>query len=249
MVSSQKIPQDLVQAFEALNQNEINILDINYAFEEIDPPVPVSMSVRFSTRNADLDDFDWAGIRFANYDYDMEMKDFTSDQPDPIINSKDFYRSIEAIISNGFFWETDDEEFSPSPELQISLGIAPRKSDKQDPHKILRQFNRLPENEIDIFSTDDGIFESNYKVVSNFEVNVPLKVYSEDEDWVIKADLPDIVFYNVSPRDDVFPEQLNFKSVLALLPDRINVRQFKPSFVDGQFRLELPKREELRASR
>lgn len=248
MTPSQNIPQNPVQDLEDLNMNQINILDINYAFEEIDPAPPVSVSDRFSTKDADLNDYDWAGIRLANFD----MDNFNENQLDSIFNSKEFYRTVEAIISNGYFWEADDEEFCPSPELQISLGIKPRKpvsSDKSDPQKMLRQFNRLPDNEIDIFSTDDDIFESNYKVVSNFEVNVPLQIYSEDEDWVIKADLPDIVFYNVSPEEDVFPEQLNFKSVLALLPERINVRQFKPSFVDGQFRLELPKRDELRASR
>lgn len=252
MVHSQNIPQNWVQILEALNENHVDLLDVNRTFQELEPITPVlSCSKSFTVQDVDLDEFDWAGIKFADFDFNARSLVANGVKP-AAFDSKEFYKSVEAIISNGYFWEADDEDYSPSPEFRMSLGLQPKTKaqfEKSDVNKMLRQFNRLPNNELDVLSSEDTIFESNYKVVSNFEINVPLKVYSEDEDWVIKANLPDIVFNNTSSGEDVFPEQLNFKSVLALLPDRINTRQLQPSFVNGQFRLELPKREELRSSR
>jgi len=73
-------------------------------------------------------------------------------------------------------------------------------------------------------------------------MKVPLEIYGKGEELVIKADIPDILFNSANAEDMKVP----FKSVLALLPERINTRQLKPTFVDGQFRLELPKREDKR---
>jgi HSP20 family molecular chaperone IbpA len=108
-----------------------------------------------------------------------------------------------------------------------------------DKEFMLRQLKRLEDNPGDILLLDDSAFDRSYNKVSNFEMKVPLEIYGKDEELVIKADIPDIFFNSTNAEDQSLP----FKSVLALLPERINTRQLKPTFVDGQFCLELPKRE------
>ncbi len=253
MIRSEVLDKNQMAVLDALNTVNNDLLDFDRVFSELEvKKSELAWSENLVPRDIDLDEFDWAGIKFKTRDFDADKVVLHETVKPDSFNSLEFYKSIEAVISNGYLWEVEQDEYSLSPEFELSMGFNPRnhrRTDSQDINKLLRQFDRLSENEIDILSADDSIYETNYKVVNNFEINVPVKVYSEGEEWIIKANIPDIVLNNTSPGSDIFPEQLNFKSVLALLPERINTRQLQPTFVNGQFRLELPKREELRSSR
>jgi len=240
---AEEMEKSRTEALKALNVSNADLLDLDLALQEVQVKNPVfAWSEHFASPDVELDEFDWAGLKIDANDLTVAKNYIEPSQFDSLA----FFQSVEAVISNGFFWEIEQDEYSLSAEFKMSLGLIPRSKGQVDVNKLLHQFDRLPSNAVDVLSSDDTIFESNYKVVSNFEINVPLEVYSEAEDWVIKANLPDIVFNNTSSDEKVFPDGLNFKSVLALLPDRINTRHLQPTFVNGQFHLELPKREELK---
>lgn len=237
----------------ALNKVSMDLLDPYRDYEEINPATPnVSYGDSFYANEENLDEFDWTGIKFEDssqldLDYEVVENNYEEKMPDwdELINY------METAATQGCFWDATPEEYGLTPQvnaIRSNSFQSNRRETKQDVNRLMRQFDRLPANGVDIFCLDDRVFDASYKIVSNFEMNVPLKIYSQDEEFVIKADLPDIVINN-DRAGVVFPEKLNFKSVLALLPDRINTRQLKPSFIDGQFRLELPKRQEQKSKK
>ncbi|HHW61405.1 MAG TPA: hypothetical protein GX404_05835 [Syntrophomonadaceae bacterium] len=112
---------------------------------------------------------------------------------------QNLFQEIEALVSNGFLWETEKEDYQISPQvLQSLFGV-------------------------------DKINTAN----TTTEIKIPLKMRSIDDKYFLEATVP----------DDLFPEQLNFKSVLFQLPERINAGYMKASFQNGSFRLELPSKE------
>ncbi len=238
----------------ALSKVSMDLLDPSRVFDELNQTSPqLSFADTFYANEENLDEFDWTGIKFESssdveHDYEV-IKSIHQEEP---LNWMDFCQYIESSIANGYLWEVEPASYLLTPQVNAvrsNISRNKRHEQKQDVHKLLRQLDRLPTNGVDILCTDENIFEANYKVVNNFEMNVPLRIYSQDEEFVIKADLPNIIFNSPSADEVYFPEQLNFKSVLALLPDRINTRQLHPTFIDGQFRLELPKREEQKSKK
>lgn len=195
-------------------------------------------SERFEINQENLDEFDWSGMQ-----YDLNL-DFTETAPQEI-NWDEVNALIDTAIASGHLIEPEADDYSSKSSygsnVQRSAGTY-YKGNTRDMNFMLRQLKRLEDNPADIFSLDDSAFDKSFNMVSNFEMKVPLEIYGKGEELVIKADIPDILFNDSNAGDLNIP----FKSVLALLPERINTRQLKPTFVDGQFRLELPKREDKR---
>lgn len=193
---------------------------------------------KFEPTQENLDAFDWSGMQ---YSFSFDMIETTPQE----VNWDEVCALIETTVTNGHLMEPDATEF-PSMR-QYGNNVLRRastyyKGDSHDKEFMLRQLQRFEDNPGEIFSLDDSVFDKSYNLISNFEMKVPLEIHGQGEELVIKADIPDILF-NSSNAEDI---NLQFKSVLAMLPERINTRQLKPTFVDGQFRLELPKREEQR---
>lgn len=117
----------------------------------------------------------------------------------------DFFREIEAIVSNGFLWESELNDHPVPKKLLESLQMPPNKVQAQN----------------------------------DFAFDVPLRICSIDNDVYMEADIP----------DDFFPGELNLKSVLTQLPERLNTGHMKASFKDGTFRLEMPMKEAIKLSR
>lgn len=237
-----------------LNTVSLDLLDPYRAYDEISQSSPALVFAdHFLVNEENLDEFDWSGIKFEGYGDSNHDYQVVNNQVQEIpLSWTEICREIEASIAAGYFWDEEPVEYQAVPlinPLYSRLNRNNRREAKHDVSKLFRQWDRLPANVMDILSPDDLIFENNYRIVNNFELNVPLKIYSQDEEFVIKADLPDIVFNNMATEEVAFPEQLNFKSVLAMLPDRINTKQLQPTFIDGQFRLELPKRDEQKAKK
>lgn len=235
------------EMWQVLNNLSGDLLDIYQAYQEV--PIsnpPLNFTSQFKVSEENWDAFDWSSM---HYEFDqVSLQDAVPEK----VDWDELFRSIETTVAKGCLWETDASEYRPT--LQYGANVLRRsaayyKGDTQDMGLLLRQLDRLPANNVDILSTDDSVFEKSYYVVSNFEMKVPLEIYGQGEDLIIKADIPDILFNSLNASDMKLPEQINFKNVLALLPERINTRQLRPTFIDGQFRLELPKREEKRAKK
>lgn len=238
----------------ALNKVTLDLLDPYRAYDELNITTPnLSFADHFTATEENLDEFDWTGIAFENYNEpEHSYVNYTRKPAEKSMEWAALCQHVEQSIANGFLLDTEPVETRFTPyvnPLYSRMPVSSRREPKQDIQKLLRQWDRLPANTIDILSPYDSVFESGHRLFNSFEMNVPLKIYSQDEEFVVKADPSDIVFNMKAAGETGFPEQLNFKSVLALLPDRINARQLQPTFVDGQFRLELPKREEEKNTR
>ena len=217
--------------------NELNhgLMDIYQEYGEAPVYDSAISSERFVASQENLDEFDWSGMQ---YNFSLDLTETAAKE----IDWNEVNALIDAAIASGHLMEPEAIDYSSrryyGSNVLRSAGTY-YKSDIHDKGFMMRQLKRLENNPGDIMSLDDSAFDRSYNMVSNFEMKVPLEIYGKGEELVIKADIPDI-FFNSTNADDL---RLPFKSVLALLPERINTRQLKPTFVDGQFCLELPKRE------
>lgn len=166
-----------------------------------------------------------------------------------IIRPKDkaIYTQLEQAFSNGIVWETSADDFVPSLELEKTFyneAITHRNNTttKKSLEEVLATFDSWVGTPIDILSPYGDIDFGNNIFADNFAMDVPVKIYSEKDDLVFKVDAP---WMKVEAFDDVdlYPSQLNLKSVLSMLPVTVNSKELKASFVDGEFRLEVPKNE------
>ncbi len=221
-----------------LNEMSHGLLDIYQDYNNVPNNHLMISSESFAISQENLDEFDWSGMQ---YDLHFDSADTTP----PEINWDEVNALIDTAIANGHLIEPDEADYSAKryygSNVQRGAGTY-YKGDTRDMNFMLRQLKRLEDNPADILSLDDHAFDRSFNMVSNFEMKVPLEIYGKGEELVIKADIPDILFNSSNAEDLKVP----FRSVLALLPERINTRQLKPTFVDGEFRLELPKREEKR---
>lgn len=221
--------------WEDLNELRGGLLDIYQDFDQAPSCQTEFSSEKFIVSQENLDEFDWAGMQ-CHFVFDVD-----SSEPKQI-DWNEVVASIETAIANGHFMEPDASDYYPVRPYGSNVvrqSSAYYKGDTLDTGFMLRQLNRLGDNNADILSLDDSAYDRSYNRISNFEMKVPLEIYGQDEELIIKADIPDILF-NSNEAGDM---KVQFKSVLALLPERINTRQLRPTFIDGQFRLELPKRE------
>jgi hypothetical protein len=218
-----------------LNELDHGLLDIYQEYGEAPDYDSAFSSEKFNASQENLDEFDWSGMQ---YDFSLDLTKAAAKE----IDWNEVNALIDTAIANGHLMEPEAHDYSSrryyGSNVLRSAGTY-YKSDMHDKEFMLRQLKRLEDNPGDILLLDDIAFDRSYNKVSNFEMKVPLEIYGKDEELVIKADIPDI-FFNSANVEDI---RLPFKSVLALLPERINTRQLKPTFVDGQFYLELPKRE------
>ena len=220
--------------------NELNhgLMDIYHEYGDAPVYDSTFSSGSFDASQENLDEFDWSGMQ---YNFNLDLTEPVSKE----IDWNEVNALIDTAIANGHLIEPEATDYSSrryfGTNVLRSAGTY-YKGDTYDKEFMMRQLKRLEDNPADVLSLDDSAFEMSYNRVSNFEMKVPLEIYSKGEELVIKADIPDILFNSTNAED----LQLPFKSVLALLPERINTRQLKPTFVDGQFCLELPKRESKR---
>ncbi len=145
-------------------------------------------------------------------------------------NSEELYLELEDDFNDSSIWETkvDDYETIDHENWIINQNAL------EDILSIIDNKLGIPLDFSD--SKIDDIF------ADGFELDVPVKIYSDDDDIVFRVDAP---WMKVESFDDVdlYPNKLNLKSVLSMLPVTVNSKELKASFVDGEFRLEVPKKE------
>ncbi len=160
---------------------------------------------------------------------------------------KAIYQKLEEAFSNYSIWETYSDDFIPSPELEKSfyneaINHRDKITTKKSFEEVLAIFDTWAGTTIDILSPYGDIDFGNNIFADNFTMDVPVKIYSEKEDLVFQIDAP---WMKVESFDDadLFPSRLNLKSVLSMLPVTVNSKELKASYVNGEFRLEVPKKE------
>ncbi|HZK43970.1 MAG TPA: hypothetical protein VFC73_06740 [Syntrophomonadaceae bacterium] len=164
-----------------------------------------------------------------------------------IVDKKSLFEQLEASFSNGMLWEADLDSFTTNPEVEKSFFMeAVEHRNKAMTEKsletILSEFDNWTGTPIDILSLY-GDIDFGYNIFTDgFEMDVPVKIVGEADDLVFKVDAPWMKI-NTFKDVDLYPSRLNLKSVLSLLPITVNSNELKASFVDGEFRLEVPKNE------
>lgn len=158
-------------------------------------------------------------------------------------------RVMEANLSNGLVWLYDEDDNTPiSPEMYQSLfSSAIDHLNSQQPGisltELLARFDSWAGTPMDILSPY-GDFDFGHNIFGDgFEVNVPISISSENEEIVVRANIPWMKHNRIDSRD-LYPSELNLKSVLSLLPVRVNSQEMKVSFENGEFKLEMPRVEE-----
>ncbi len=158
-------------------------------------------------------------------------------------------RVMEANLSNGMVWLYDEDDDTPiSPEMYQSLfNSAIDHLNSQQPDisftELLNRFDSWAGTPMDILSPY-GDFDFGHNIFGDgFEVNVPISISSENEEIVVRANIPWMKHDRIDSRD-LYPSELNLKSVLSLLPVRVNSKEMKVSFENGEFKLEMPRVEE-----
>lgn len=160
---------------------------------------------------------------------------------------KEVYSQLEMTLSNGMIWETDIEDFSPNLEVVKSfyyeaLDTRKKTTNNSSLEKVLEQFDNWAGTPLDILSTY-GDIDYGYNIFAqNFTMDLPVKIYSEDDDLVFKLEAPWMKIETFKDME-LYPNKLNLKSVLSVLPVKVNSKELKASFVNGEFRLEVPKSE------
>ncbi|SHG98644.1 hypothetical protein SAMN02745221_01416 [Thermosyntropha lipolytica DSM 11003] len=154
------------------------------------------------------------------------------------------FRFMEAALSNGIIWEIEPEEISANNAREAEYYQAALQSLNDELEKtehILALFDNWAGTPVDILSPygdiswGENIFAS---AEDDLTLEIPVKVYRKDTDYVIKANMPWIKIGEFT--DMPLDPKINLKSVLAALPLRINSREAKISFVNGELKVEVP---------
>ena len=199
------------------------------------PPAPVA---QLSAK--DLDSFDT--LSFA-----IPFAPITGQtaQPDNSINWNEEFRHLEASLSNGCIWSFDEDQ---SDEVCVqtyqnlfnsALDILDQQKPSKSTEEILAEFDSWAGTPLDILSPY-GDIDFNHNIYEDaFEVSVPVSIISQNEEIIVKANMPWVKAKHFSNMDTL--PSIDMKSVLSLLPVRVNSQEVKVSFVNGEFRLEAPR--------
>ena len=212
-----------------------DLLDPNAAVVEIcnEPQYTPAPSPQLS--NEDLDRFDT--VSFA-----IPSEPATSSD----INWSEELRSLEASLSNGCIWSFDEEQSNHvgakiyNNLLRSAVDILNQQHPQKSVEEILAEFDSWAGTPMDILSPYGDIDFNHNIYEDSFEVSVPVSIISQNEEIIVKANIPWVKaerFGNV----DQNPLQIDLKSVLSLLPVRVNSRKVRVSFDNGEFRLEAPR--------
>lgn len=166
-------------------------------------------------------------------------------KPANSVNWNEEFRYLEASLSNGCIWSFDENK-SEEVCLQTYRNLFNSALDhlkQQQPSKsaeeVLAEFDSWAGTPLDILSPY-GDIDFNHNIYEDaFEVSVPVSIISQNEEIIVKANMP-WVKANQFKNMNTLPS-IDMKSVLSLLPVRVNSQEVKVSFVNGEFRLEAPR--------
>lgn len=217
------------------------LLDPTAALAEIcnEPQYAPAPSPQLSAE--DLDCFD-------TFNFAISSAPIISIAADSSINWNEKLRYLEASLSNGCIWLFDEDQSAEAcvQTYYCLFNTAVDHLNQQQPKKsmeeILAEFDSWAGTSMDILSPYGDIDFNNNFYEDSFEVNVPVSIISQNEEIIVKANIPWVkpkLFNNLENN----PPQVDLKSVLSLLPVRVNSREVKVSFDNGEFRLEAPRME------
>lgn len=223
--------KNLREILSVLNSKDFNIFDVDLAYEGIHEEL-YSYSPDLET--IDIDSFDCVSI--PAYSGNSYVKSQGISEHDWAA----FAHDIKA--GNSVFWDSYDDfllaDLSESNHELAFPFMYNHIEGNQTLEEILAEFEGWTGTSVDILSSY-GDYEYGHNIFAgDFDLDVPVKIYANDEEVVVKANFP---WMKSNMNEDIYPDKLNLKSVLSVLPVRVNSQEVKASFVNGEFRLEFPK--------
>lgn len=212
----------------ALNAADYNIFDANLGLEE--HPVE-NLFYSPSVDVTDIDSFDCVSIST-----DISTAYFRSEA-----KIQQNWSNLSDDIKSGkvSFWDKLDEPILAQPQYDISAAVIQNNiTNTKSLETVLAEFDSWAGTPVDILSTY-GDFDMGHNVFEgDFQMDVPVSIYTLDDELIVKANFP---WIKANSFENIYPSQLNLKSVLSILPVRVNSQEVKASFVNGEFKLEFPK--------
>lgn len=221
--------KDLNEVLNALCAADYNIFDANLGFEEYHEEV---FTYSPSVDVADIDSFDCVSIPTT-----IQSNHTSTNHPD--------WAKLVKEVETGetYFWDQYDDfimadlldkQQYDTASAAVQENIVPGKSLEE----VLAEFDSWAGTPVDILSYYGDFDLGNNIFEGDFHMDVPVKIYSRDEEVVVKASFP---WIKANSFENIYPDELNLKSVLSILPVRVNSQEVKASFVNGEFKLEFPK--------
>lgn len=219
-----------------------NLLDPSVAMAEICNQPQYTPNPSPPLSNEDLERFDTLSLV-------IPVGSITNSANEPGTDWNKQLLSLEASLSNGYAWvfeEVRDKEIGEQTYQQLfksAVDILNQQQPHQSVEEVLAQFDSWTGTPIDILSPY-GDFDYHHNIYEDsFEVNVPVSIISQKEEIIVKANIPWIKAKHFEDLDDKTATEIGLKSVLSLLPVKVNSRKVKVSFENGEFRLEAPRLE------
>jgi len=228
-----------------LNRVAYDILDPNFAMDET--PIFYTGSSMFPDAplsDEDLDLFDTVSWVMS------PNPESESQKPQANTSLMDFAsleQACRVAMDSGYFWGANDMDLNVLGKMDTDLESAINHLNEEcfpvSEEDLLAQFDNWSGTPMDILSLYGDVDYGHNIYEEGFEMDLPIRIFSSNEDLIVKANVPWVKFDSFEAMD-VYSNKINLKSVLSLLPVRVNSREMKVSFVDGEFKLEMPRIEE-----
>ncbi|MDD3853621.1 MAG: hypothetical protein PHD40_08215 [Syntrophomonadaceae bacterium] len=228
-----------------LNRIAYDILDPNFAMG--DAPNNYTESSMFSDVPLSDDDLDI----FDTISWTMNLNPVVEPQAPTTKTSMLDFASLEqacrVALNSGDFWGADDMDLNIPGTLDADFESAINHLTEEcfplSEEDLLAQFDNWSGTPMDILSFYGDVDYGHNIYEEGFEMDLPIRIFSSNEDVIVKASVPWVKVDSFEAMD-IYSNNINLKSVLSLLPVRVNSREMKVSFIDGEFKLEMPRIEE-----
>ncbi|MGI5880680.1 MAG: hypothetical protein ACOX6L_08820 [Syntrophomonadaceae bacterium] len=228
-----------------LNQMVHDILDPNIAMD--DAPVIYNGSSMFSDEPLSDDDLDFFDTVSCTMFSNPVPKPKATPTRTSLLDFASLEQACRIALDSGDFWGAGDMELDImgilDTDFELAINHLAEECFTVSEEELLAQFDNWSGTPMDILSFYGDVDYGHNIYEEGFEMDLPIKIFSSNEDIIVKASVPWIKVDSFEAMD-VYSNQINLKSVLSLLPVRVNSREMKVSFVDGEFKLEMPRIEE-----
>ena len=228
-----------------LNRVAYDILDPNFAMDEAS--IIYTESSMFSDAplsDEDLDLFDTISWTMSP---NPESKVQKPQAKTSLFDFASLEQACRTAMDAGYFWGTDDMDLEILGTLDADFESAINHLTEEcfpvSEEDLLAQFDNWSGTPMDILSFYGDVDYGHNIYEEGFEMDLPIRIFSSNYDIIVKANVPWVKVDSFEAMD-VYSNKINLKSVLSLLPVRVNSREMKVSFVDGEFKLEMPRIEE-----
>ena len=177
--------------FKRLENLGYELLDPTAALAELanEPKYTPAPVAQLSTQ--DLDNFDTLNFAVPSATFTNQVA-----KPDNPANWNEEFRHLEASLSNGCIWSFDEDQ-SEEVCLQTyrnlfnsAVDLLNQQKPSKSTEEILAEFDSWVGTPLDVLSPYGDIDFNHNIYEDSFEVSVPVRIISQNEEIIVKANMP-----------------------------------------------------------